>query len=980
MKRQTSVLSILFLLMTGFILQAQPNIKVPEKIKFANLQLELDTDAQNAVQKKVNGLTRSQRFYEQFVDRCNIYFPIIEEVFAEEKLPEDFKFLALQESALIPDAVSRSNAVGYWQFKDFTAKELGLQINNKVDQRKNIVSASHAAAQYLKKNNRFMRNWLYSLLSYNLGLTGANNISDRSNIGADKMKLDKNTHIYIIHFLAHKIAFEDAIHKSSSLYKLLEYPHAGGKSINEIAKLSQIDPSELDKYNRWLKTEKVPEDRDYHFLLPAPMKRIKELRETLGLDKKGDELIAGKDTKKPDDKKTKKQPSVVKAAYPKITNKKEHKVGDGKITFASINGIHGFITDKDPNLFEIITDLKLSRKKFMKYNDLKITDDIEPFEPYYIKSKKSKARTEDFHVTQQGESLHDVAQMYGVKEKSLRKKNRMRSGEALQPGRVVWLKRKRPKKVPIEIRDVKPKKEEVTDKKDDDKKEDDKKDDSKLNDILEILDEDEGKDDNTTPEIITNGRFHVVNRGETLYAISRQYKISILKLKELNSLGEDLAIKEGQILIVRENDANAGGNTGGTGVDNLDDIIGESIKIDTEGNVIDSLFKANSGNNANTNGGTGGNSNLPVNVVRHTVRPSENLYSISRVYQVTHRDILKWNNIDPLDVLKIGQVLIVSDPNAKADGTIGNNLGNTTTEPMREIKKHTIQRGETLYGISRQYKVSVPSLITWNQLNQNSTLSVGQELYIEDPVAYNQAVIRNNINTNSTKPVYHVVRASDNLPTIAYKYNVTIDHILKKNNLTKDDILVEGQTLLIKDAAPITTTTKTTGGGTSNTSNTTSTPIKKNDPNIIQVSQPVIHIVKKGETLWGISKKYKANVNNIRSWNKMTTNSLSPGQQLIVGQRKVAASIKTTQKTGSNTTKSTGPNVSRASSKNTGNYIGDTNNTGNTNASSTQYHVVKRGDTLFNISKKYKLKMAQLKELNPGLTSNLSLGQRIRVK
>jgi membrane-bound lytic murein transglycosylase D len=75
-------------------------------------------------------------------DKARLYFPIIERIFAEERVPDAIKYLAIQESSLIPDAVSSANAVGYWQFKDFTAREVGLRVDRQVDERKNIVSAS----------------------------------------------------------------------------------------------------------------------------------------------------------------------------------------------------------------------------------------------------------------------------------------------------------------------------------------------------------------------------------------------------------------------------------------------------------------------------------------------------------------------------------------------------------------------------------------------------------------------------------------------------------------------------------------------------------------------------------------------------------------------------------------------------------------------------------------------------------------------
>jgi len=127
--------------------------QVPHKMEFAGITLTIRDDARREIQKDVDALTQSPKHYAIKADRAKTYFPIIEKIFKEENVPDDFKFLALQESALIPDAVSSSNAVGFWQFKDFTAMEMGLRVDKQVDERMNIVASSKAAAKYLKKNN-----------------------------------------------------------------------------------------------------------------------------------------------------------------------------------------------------------------------------------------------------------------------------------------------------------------------------------------------------------------------------------------------------------------------------------------------------------------------------------------------------------------------------------------------------------------------------------------------------------------------------------------------------------------------------------------------------------------------------------------------------------------------------------------------------------------------------------------------------------
>ena len=63
--------------------------------------------------------------------------------------------------------------VGFWQFKEGTAREVGLTVDRNIDERMNITASSHAAAKYLKKNNFFFDNWIYALLAYNTGPGGA---------------------------------------------------------------------------------------------------------------------------------------------------------------------------------------------------------------------------------------------------------------------------------------------------------------------------------------------------------------------------------------------------------------------------------------------------------------------------------------------------------------------------------------------------------------------------------------------------------------------------------------------------------------------------------------------------------------------------------------------------------------------------------------------------------------------------------------
>ena len=85
------------------------------------------------------------------IKRANRYFPIIKPIIEEMGLPADFVYLAAIESSLNPRAQSPAKAVGLWQIMPTTAKEYGLEVNDNIDERYNIVKSTRAACKYLKK-------------------------------------------------------------------------------------------------------------------------------------------------------------------------------------------------------------------------------------------------------------------------------------------------------------------------------------------------------------------------------------------------------------------------------------------------------------------------------------------------------------------------------------------------------------------------------------------------------------------------------------------------------------------------------------------------------------------------------------------------------------------------------------------------------------------------------------------------------------
>ena len=120
MIKQILIVAILLVSLIGFTQQ----VKVPEQMEFAGIKLKINSAARSEIQKDVDALTQNEKYLLNKLKRAEEFFPIVEKIFKEEGLPQDFKYLAIQESALIGDAVSSSNAVGYWQFKKEAAIEV----------------------------------------------------------------------------------------------------------------------------------------------------------------------------------------------------------------------------------------------------------------------------------------------------------------------------------------------------------------------------------------------------------------------------------------------------------------------------------------------------------------------------------------------------------------------------------------------------------------------------------------------------------------------------------------------------------------------------------------------------------------------------------------------------------------------------------------------------------------------------------------
>ena len=212
----------------------------------------------------------------------------------------------------------------------------------------------------------------------------------------------------------------------------------------------------------------------------------------------------------------------------------------------------------------------------------------------------------------------------------------------------------------------------------------------------------------------------------------------------------------------------------------------------------------------------------PINSNYYIVKSGDSLYSIAKKYNTTINELKQLNNLKSNN-LSINQVLKIPSNN----------------EEFNKYITYTVQKGDSLYSISKKYNTTVDKIKNINNLTNNA-LSIGQFLKIPSSSKEENTTVTN-----------YIVKSGDSLYSIAKKYNTSIDKIKQLNNLNTN-LLSIGQTLKIP-----------------NSNNTTDLTYK----------------VVSGDSLYSIAKKYNTTVDKIKTNNNLNSNLLSIGQILKIPKK-----------------------------------------------------------------------------------------------
>ena len=254
----------------------------PVKIDFAGEETPLHiADVKERLDRELLVNTYAHASTILVIKRADRAFPVIEPILKRNGIPDDFKYLAVIESGLV-NAVSPAGARGVWQFMPDTAKERGMEVNDNIDQRYDLVKSTEAACRYLLSAKAKFGSWTLAAASYNGGMAGVNKQIDIQKVSNYyDLLLTEETYRYVFRILALKEIMKNPVKYEFNILPRDRYGILPTRKIDidssitdlaQFAKGQGINYKILKIHNPWLRENKLINDAGKKYQIEIPLK------------------------------------------------------------------------------------------------------------------------------------------------------------------------------------------------------------------------------------------------------------------------------------------------------------------------------------------------------------------------------------------------------------------------------------------------------------------------------------------------------------------------------------------------------------------------------------------------------------------------------------------------------------------------------------------------------------------------------------
>ena len=271
-----------FTLLTS-ISNAQQVYPIPEKLSFAGETVPLkDPDVRERLERELAVNCHRHAGTIMILKRCGRWEKKLKNILKQNKVPEDFFYLATAESDLL-NVTSPAGASGFWQFMKGTATQYELEVTDHIDERLDPEKAAGAACTYFTKAKDQLGSWTLAAAGFNRGTTGiANALKEQKVKSYYDLYLNEETYRYVFRILALKLIIEKPEAYGFKLKKEDYWQPFQTKEL-EITETIEHLPDYaikngttykvLKRLNPWLKNTdyklEVPEGSKYRILLPV---------------------------------------------------------------------------------------------------------------------------------------------------------------------------------------------------------------------------------------------------------------------------------------------------------------------------------------------------------------------------------------------------------------------------------------------------------------------------------------------------------------------------------------------------------------------------------------------------------------------------------------------------------------------------------------------------------------------------------------